>query len=85
MDCVAQNECSTNQLKPISSPANPADSEVSQGRVCAIFTPKTPRPWPDIKVDFDGACFQDQNLAGAVAVIRDKNGQVLATMADKIS
>lgn len=43
---------------------------------------KTP-PWPDIKVNFDGACFQDEKLAGAAAVIRDRHGQVLATMADR--
>lgn len=42
-----------------------------------------PPPWPDIKVNFDGACFQDEKLAGAAAVIRDRNGQVLATMADR--
>ena len=42
--CVAQKECIANQLKPISSPANPADVEVSQGRFCALFTLKTPRP-----------------------------------------
>ena len=41
-----------------------------------------PPPWPDIKVNFDGACFQDEKLAGAAAVIRDVNGQVLAIMAD---
>lgn len=41
-----------------------------------------PPPWLDIKVNFDGACFQDQNLAGAAAVIRDRNGLILASMAN---
>ncbi|XP_075657851.1 uncharacterized protein LOC142627844 [Castanea sativa] len=42
-----------------------------------------PPPWPDIKVNFDGACFQDEKLAGTTAVIRARNGQVLATMVDR--
>nr|XP_023892286.1 uncharacterized protein LOC112004288 [Quercus suber] len=44
---------------------------------------KLPPPWPDIKVNFDRACFQDEKLSGAAAVIRDVNGQVLAIMADR--
>ena len=35
-----------------------------------------PPPWPNIKVNFDGACFHDQNSAGAAAVIRDRDGLV---------
>ena len=42
-----------------------------------------PPPWPNIKVNFDGACFHDQNTAGATAVIRDRDGLVLASMADR--
>ena len=45
--------------------------------------PDRPPPWPNIKVNFDGACFHDQNYAGAAAVIRDKDGLVLASMADR--
>ena len=33
-------------------------------------------------MNFDGACFQDRNLAGATTIIRDVNGQILASMAD---
>ena len=42
-----------------------------------------PPPWPNIKVNFDGACFHDQNTAGAIAVIKDRDGLVLASMADR--
>ena len=42
-----------------------------------------PPPWPNIMVNFDGACFQDQNTVRAVAVIKDRNGLVLASMADR--
>nr|XP_023884104.1 uncharacterized protein LOC111996368 [Quercus suber] len=42
-----------------------------------------PPPWPNIKINFDGACFRDQNIAGAAAVIRDRNGLILASMANK--
>ena len=42
-----------------------------------------PPPWPNIKVNFDGACFQDQNLASAAVVIRDRNGLILASMVDR--
>ena len=42
-----------------------------------------PPPWPNIKVNFDGACFQDQNIAGVAAVIRDKNVLILASMANR--
>ena len=42
-----------------------------------------PPPWPNIKVNFDGACFHDQNTAGAAAVIGDRDGLVLASMADR--
>ena len=55
----------------------------------AQTTPNSPMPvdrsppWPNIKVNFDGACFQDQNIAGAAAVIRDRNGLILASMVDR--
>ena len=42
-----------------------------------------PSPWPNIKVNFDGSCFHDQNKARAAAVIRDRDGLVLASMADR--
>ncbi|XP_075670063.1 uncharacterized protein LOC142639808 [Castanea sativa] len=42
-----------------------------------------PPPWPNLKVNSDGSCFRGENLAGAGAIIRDANGQVLTSMADK--
>ena len=42
-----------------------------------------PPPWPNIKVNFDGACFQDQNIVGVATVIRDRNGLILTSMADR--
>ena len=39
-------------------------------------------PWPNLKVNFDGSVFQDENCAGMGVIIRDWNGQVVASMAE---
>ena len=39
-------------------------------------------PWPNLKVNFDGAVFREENHAGEGVIIRDWNGQVVASMAE---
>nr|POE59807.1 hypothetical protein CFP56_74445 [Quercus suber] len=38
-------------------------------------------PWPNLKVNFDGFVFRDDNRAGVGVSIRDWNGQMVASMA----
>ena len=44
-----------------------------------------PPPWPILKVNFDGAIFQEQNFVGMGVVIRDDKCQVVASMDEKIT
>ena len=44
-----------------------------------------PPPWPILKVNFDGAIFQEQNFVGVGVVIRDDKCQVVASMDEKIT
>ena len=37
-----------------------------------------------VKVNFDGAVFSDSNKSGVGVVIRDNNGDVLASFSEKI-
>ena len=48
---------------------------------CAIWKPP---PWPILKVNFDGAIFQEQNSVGVGVVIQDDKCQVVASMNKKI-
>ena len=45
---------------------------------------KPPRS-PYCKINFDGAIFQDLNMAGISVVIRNSDGQVIGTLSDKIN
>ncbi|XP_065621510.1 uncharacterized protein LOC136064118 [Quercus suber] len=40
---------------------------------------------PCLRVNFDGVVFKEENMAGPGVVIRDENGQVIASMAEKVS
>lgn len=44
-----------------------------------------PPPNNCFKVNFDGAVFKDDNEAGIGVLIKDEEGQVIASMAEKVS
>ena len=58
-------------------------SPLAQTTPNSLMLVDRPPPWPNIKVNFDGACFQDQNIAGVAEVIRDRNGLILVSMVDR--
>ena len=47
-----------------------------------FFSRWTLPPWPNLKVNFDGSVFQDENCTSMGVIIRDWNGQVVASMAE---
>ena len=56
---------------PVSAP--------STGRVTWI-----PPPENSLKINFDGALFKDINKAGLGVIIRDNQGQVLASLSEQV-
>ena len=44
----------------------------------------SPPPAPTLKVNYDGAIFREANEAGLGAVIRDSEGRVIASLAERI-
>ena len=44
-----------------------------------------PHRSPHCKINFDGAIFQDQKMAGIGVVIRNSGGQVIGTLSDRIN
>ena len=44
----------------------------------------SPPPAPTLKVNYDGAVFREANEAGLGAVIRDSEGRVIASLAERI-
>ena len=48
---------------------------------------ETPPPptRPCLRVNFDGAVFKEENMAGLGVVICNEKGQVIASMAEKVS